>query len=452
MTTLSKPTKKTSPLAQKAIDFYLAQARDSIAAEQDSPMSAFRHSVAERFAQQGLPTRRDEDWQYTPLQTFLNTHYQMSGTSKLGQKSVKAYLPPFDVTHLVFIDGYFSESLSDDLSELQSGMTIEPVKDALDFAAGHQALLAHESQIEAEPFGCLNSLFFDDGLMIQLDAHCCVEHPVLCTYLQTQTEHMNPTRNRVVLEEGASLILIEQYVSLEDDLNAFNNVVTEIELAARAQLNQVVVQDTASPSVHMGLQFVEQSTESLFRSHYVSLGAKLSRHQNYVVMRDEAVESEQSSVCLAQVDQVMDSRTYTEHQAYGGNSRQLHKFVLDDQAVGVFNGMIKVARAAQKTDGQMDHKCLLLSKQAKMDSKPQLEIYADDVKCSHGSASGQISDEQIFYLRARGIGQEDARRLVTQAFLLEPLETVSQSPIREWLADKVLAKLNAQNESIVKES
>jgi Fe-S cluster assembly protein SufD len=443
MTTLSKPIKKPSPLAQSAVDFYLQQAQGLIDAARDVPLGAFRQSVAQRFAQQGFPTRRDEQWQYTPLTAFLQTHYHLSGVAKVDFSQVKRFLPPFQVMHLVFIDGYFSETFSDDLAQLPSGLTIESVKDALDFVSGHQALTSHESLVEAEPFGCLNSLLFDDGVLIQLDAHCVLDRPLLCTYIQSQHQHANTTRNRVVLAQNAQMTLIEQYVTLGEGVNAFNNVVTEMELAESAQLDQVVLQAIDRQGMHFGLQFIEQAKQACFRSHYVGLGAAVSRHHNVVSMRGEHAESMQSSACLAQGNQVMDTRTYTEHQACWGVSRQLHKLVLDEEATGVFNGMIKVARGAQKTDGLMDNKNLLLSKQAQVDAKPQLEIYADDVKCSHGSASGQISDEQIFYLRARGIAEQDARRLVTQAFLLEPLETVRSEPVRHWLADKLIHKLNA---------
>lgn len=442
MTTLSKPMKKHSPVAQKAIDFYLSQAQALNKATPHPTLVAFREEVGARFAAQGFPTRRDEDWKYTPITPFLQTHYAHEGVAKVDESMIKRCLPPFDVMHLVFIDGYFSDRYSDDLSELPRGLNIEPVKDALDFAQGHCGLLSHEEQVQAEPFGCLNSLLFDDGLLIQLDSHCHVERPIFCSYIQTQSQHANTVRNRVVLADGAQMTLIQQHVSLYAEMNAFDNVVTEIVLAERANLQQVIVQDLALQSSYVGLQMVEQAEKSVFNSVYVGVGAALSRHQNRVMMNGEHVESNQSSACLATGKQVMDTRTHTEHQAWWGVSRQLHKLVLDDQAVGVFNGMIKVHQGAQKTDGQMDNKNLLLSNTAQVDSKPQLEIYADDVKCSHGSASGQISNEQIFYLRARGINQADARRLVTQAFLLEPLEAVGSIKTQAWLANKLTKKLN----------
>ena len=444
MTTLSKPMKKSSPVAQKAIDFYLSQVQAINARHPNPALASFRQSVAERFAQQGFPSRRDEDWKYTPVTEFLKTHYTVEGVAQIDPQQIKQYLPPFDVMHLVFIDGYFSERYSDDLSELPRGLSIEPVKDALDFSQGHCSLMTHEDKIQAEPFGCLNSMLFDDGLLIQLDAHCHIERPIFCSYIQTQNQHANTLRNRVVLAQGAQLTLIQQHVSLRPDVNAFDNLVAEIVLAEHANLQQIILQDVSLLSGYFSLQTIDQAEKSVFNSVYVGIGGALSRHQNVLMMQGAHVESNQSSACLATGKQVMDTRTHTEHQAWWGVSRQLHKLVLDDQAVGVFNGMIKVHQGAQKTDGQMDNKNLLLSNTAQVDSKPQLEIYADDVKCSHGSASGQISEEQIFYLRARGINQADARRLVTQAFLLEPLEVIGSPKTQAWLSNKLTHKLNTK--------
>lgn len=443
MTTLSKPIKKNSPLAQKAIDFYLSQAKTLIEKADQPSMASFRQCVADRFEEQGFPTRRDEHWKYTPLTEFLQTHYTIEGVASIDRAQVKSFLPDFEVMHLVFVDGHFSGKFSDDMSDLAAGLTVEAVKDTLDFTAGYQVLMAHEEGIEQEPFGRLNSMLFDDGVVIHVDPHYAVKRPILCTFIQTQDKHANTVRNRISLENGAQMTLIQQHVSLHENLNAFDNVVTEISLAEGAHLNQVVLQDITKQGMYFGLQFVEQSKKSNFRTHFIGLGGAISRHQNFVKMRDERIETEQSSACFANGTQIMDTRTHTEHQAWWGESRQLHSLVLDDQAGGVFDGMIKVHKNGQKTDGQMDNKNLLLSNKAQIDSKPRLEIYADDVKCSHGSASGQINEEQIFYLRSRGISEADARLLITQAFLLEPLETIVSVPLRNWLAAKLTHKLNS---------
>lgn len=443
MTTLSKRTKVNSPVAQKAVDFYLSQAQIQIENSNSPELATYRKAVAESFAESGFPSRRHENWAYTALTGFLNNHYKIGGTSEITKQQVKSFLPSFDVTHLVFVDGHFSGYFSDDLSELEDGITIEAVKDTLDFVSSYQLLMQHEAMLEQEPFGMLNSMLFDDGLMITLEPYRAIERPILCTHIQTQDSHANTIRNRIALGKGAQMTLIQQYVSLNDSINSFDNTLTEISLDENAIFKQIISQDLSPKSTYFGLQFVEQATKSNYSTHYVGLGAELSRHQNYVYMNGEHIETQQSSSCFATGKQVMDTRTFTDHQNVWGVSNQMHKLVLDGEAQGVFDGMIKVSKPGQKTDGIMHNKNLLLSDTARINTKPRLEIYADDVLCSHSATSGQIDENQIFYLRARGFTEDAARRLITQAFLLEPLETIGSESTQNWLATKLIKKLNA---------
>jgi len=242
-----------------------------------------------------------------------------------------------------------------------------------------------------------------------------------------------------VVKENAELTLVEQFVSLIDNtenaaFEACTNVVTVMNLEASARVRQVVLQQQSDFAYYFHNQFIFQSDLSDFNTFYGGLGSQLSRHQNHLFMNGERIENTQNSACLAHKKQVVDSRTNTQHKQVWGASRQLHKYVLADAAVGVFDGMIGVDRQAQKTDGQMDNKNLLLSSAAKMNSKPQLEIYADDVKCSHGCATGQINQEQIFYLQARGISRTKAIEMITKAFLMEPVEMINRADVQQWVA------------------
>jgi len=433
MTTLSKPMKKFSPVAKAAMDYYQSQATRLIQAEGEGyALARFRQAALHHFVEQGFPTRKDEDWQFTPLSNFLKTHYHFNGVSQFDKASIAKIKPPVDAWHLVFVDGYFSEALSDDLAELPKGVSIESGKDALDFEQGFRVFAKHEDEIEQDAFGMLNAMLFDDGVFIELAAHTHLDKPIAISYVQTLKDHANTTRNKIKLGVGAQLQLIEQYVAL-DDACGFENSVCEIELAEQAQMSQVVWQNLPDQAMYFNNQFIDLAEQSQFKTHYAGLGGAISRHQNHIQMAGDRIESEQNSICFARNQQIMDTRTYTGHKAENGLSRQLHKLVLTDQAIGVFNGMIKVDQIAQKTDGMMDNKNLLLSNKAQMNAKPQLEIYADDVKCSHGSASGQISADQIFYLQARGLSKQQARQLVTLAFLMEPLETVSGTATQVWL-------------------
>ncbi len=258
---------------------------------------------------------------------------------------------------------------------------------------------------------------------------------------------MATVRNHVVLEENAEMTLVEQFVSLstDEDFKGCTNVVTEMDIAKSARMKQVLVQQQNHSSYYFNNQFIFQADQSTFNTFYTGLGSLISRHQNHLFMNGEHIENQQNSACLGRGQQTMDSRTNTEHNQVWGKSQQLHKYVLDDSAVGVFDGMIRVDRLAQKTDGQMDNKNLLLSTKAKVDCKPQLEIYADDVKCSHGSATGQINQDQIFYLQARGIPRSKAIKMITQSFLMEPAEGISNANIRQWVMTTLADQLNAKD-------
>ena len=285
-----------------------------------------------------------------------------------------------------------------------------------------------------------------DGFYLQLANNASLELPFFVLHIQTRGNQMSNVRNRIELGENAELTLVERYVSLVDtfedeNLSACTNVVTEIELAKYARFKQVVMQEQNDNAFYFNNQFIDQADNSNFNTFSGALGSQLSRHQNHIFMNGEHIESQQNSACLAKDNQTVDSRTDTQHNDVWGNSQQLHKYVLTDSAVGVFNGMIRVDQKAQKTDGQMDNKNLLLSDFAKMDTKPQLEIYADDVKCSHGSASGQIDKNQIFYLQARGIRRAEAIKMITHAFLLEPAESITNDKVRHWVTDRLSAGL-----------
>ncbi|WP_246261865.1 Fe-S cluster assembly protein SufD [Thiomicrorhabdus cannonii] len=425
--------KKFTPVMQSAMTHY-AQLSDDLNKAESPYLTALRQSAKAQFLEQGFPTRRDEDWGYTKLTDFVQTHFRLQGISHLTQADILPFLPSFGATRIVLVDGWFSESLSDDLSALPKGVTIESFEDLQQVPESAVQLQAHQQDVAQEPFAVMNTMLLNDGVVIQIDKHAVLEMPLFVLHVQTQPNHLSNLRNRITVGEYADVTLVEAYVSLSDDLCALTNVVSEIDIASHARVKQVVLQQQNKQSYYFNNQFVYQAEHSGFNTLYAGLGCVTSRHQNHVYMNGEHIETIQNSACYATGAQTVDSRSYTEHNQEHGFSQQLHKYVLDGEAVGVFNGMIKVARAAQKTDGQMDNKNLLLSDSAQMDTKPQLEIYADDVKCSHGSATGQINKEQIFYLQARGIPRPQAVRMITEAFLLEPVEVVSHGAIREWVA------------------
>lgn len=437
--------KKFSPAVRAAMDHYTQLSDDLNKACDNANFVELRQTAKAQFLEQGFPGRRDEDWGYTKLTDFVQTHYRLEGITHLELSDIQPFLPKYPALRIVMIDGWFSENLSDDLSELPAGVAIEALKDMAEIPSINQVLNQHHTEIEKEPFAVLNTMLLSDGYYMQVSRNSALELPVFVLHIQTENGHLSNLRNRIEIEENAEITLVESYVTLAgetDSFSGFTNVVTEIDIAANARVKQVVLQQQAQASYYFNNQFIYQGEQSTLNTLYASTGSITSRHQNHLQMDGEHIESIQNSACYATGKQTVDSRTYTEHNQVAGFSQQLHKYVLDGEAVGVFDGMIKVAQAAQKTDGQMDNKNLLLSDKAQMDTKPQLEIYADDVKCSHGSATGKINEDQVFYLQARGIPKSRAVRMITEAFLLEPLEDVSNDEIRQWVANALSNALN----------
>lgn len=442
-----KIIRKISPMAKQAVDHYIEQSLLLNAAFANDKVIAGRQRAQAIFAEQAFPTLKDEDWKYTKLTGFVQNRFESLGKHSLKLDDLHAFLPPYAVTKIVFVDGWFSEELSDDLSVLPKGVSFESTRDVFEVPGATDQLFRHEEIINKTPFGVLNSLLMADGYYLQISANTVLETPVFVLYIQSQGNQMATVRNHVVLEENAEMTLVEQFVSLSADesFKGCTNVVTEMDIGKSARMKQILVQQQNHSSYYFNNQFIFQADQSTFNTFYTGLGSFISRHQNHLFMNGEHIESQQNSACLGRGHQTMDSRTNTEHNQVWGKSQQLHKYVLDDSAVGVFDGMIRVDRLAQKTDGQMDNKNLLLSTKAKVDCKPQLEIYADDVKCSHGSATGQINQDQIFYLQARGIRRAKAIEMITQSFLMEPAEAISNANIRQWVMTTLANQLNAKD-------
>lgn len=428
---------KMSPAARQFLDKLMALSESLNAQTEAETLIEKRRQAQQHLLANGLPTRKDEDWQYTSIQSLLQQDFSLHSADTaetLTLDQIKPYLPDLQTIRLVFVDGVFSEALSAGFDFIPDGLSIE--------MAEADAIQTVGLADGADAFQWVNELLLDQGLSLRLEANTLLDVPLQLLYIQTQTGRVLNPRLQLSVGAASQLQLIQQFVSLSDQTTTWINGLAQMEVAESAIFKQVVLQDLNQHSYYFQHQTLQQAASSQIETTYVALGALLSRHHSRVTQTGDMTETSQNSIGLGHGQQLIDSRTDTRHHAVNGQSRQLHKLVLDDQSRGVFSGMIEVARGAQKTDGQMDNKNLLLSRQAKVDAKPQLEIYADDVKCSHGCSAGQIDEDQIFYAQARGIGREDAVQLITQAFLLEPLEMLSQLEIKSWLTARILRKLS----------
>lgn len=388
-------------------------------------LKEIRQAAQDKIWQTGLPTRKDENWQYTSIIPMLKQSFAPATPCKV--ESIEAFLPPFDVLPIVIVDGVYQPQFTQAFSK------------GTEVIWQQAEMPATESELV---FEVLNDLMLTHSLKIKQAKHTWSDLPIFVLHLQTQPNQLSNLRTVIELEEMAELTVIERHVSLNEDA-AWVNAVSDIQLAKEAKFKQVIYQTLNSQSFYFANQRIQQVENSNFETLAVLLGGQIARHQNRLHMLGEHCESHQHSIAFGEGSQTIDSRTETYHDVPNCDSNQLHKFVLKDKAKGVFDGMIYVARDAQKTDGLMDNRNLILSKDASMNTKPKLEIYADDVKCSHGCASGQMDDNQVFYMQARGIRKEAAYKLITQAFLLEPLEEISNEQVQHWLSGELTEKLHS---------
>ncbi len=336
---------------------------------------------------------------------------------------------PFEAYCLHFHNGQFVPIYP----ALPQGVQVMTLMEA--FARGEDDhLLGKYINLSQYPFAALNTAYLEEGLFIRIERGVCLSRPLALLFHAVGDGCLANVRNLIVMEEGAQAELLEYYFGGEEtNLRYFNNSVNEIYLGAGAVLNHYKLQDEAKQAVHMALSCVRIKKNGAYKGFCLQKGAALCRNETLIRLLEENAKAEANAAYLANGQMTADTTTDIEHLAEKTYSSQLIKGVVDDKAKGVFQGKIQIARDAQKTEGRQLHKALLLSDTAEVDAKPELEIYADDVKCSHGAASGELDREQLFYLRSRGIGEDEARRMLIDAYLSDVIDRVDHLEIRDWL-------------------
>jgi Fe-S cluster assembly protein SufD len=290
------------------------------------------------------------------------------------------------------------------------------------------------------PFSALNTALFQDGAVVSVQPGVVVASPIRLVFLAGASGAPIAAHPRVLVVAGANsqLRLVEDFTAAAPDAGNFTNVVSEILLGEGAVVDHYRLQREAPGAFHVGLTYVQVGRSASASSHAVAVGGRIARHEAVAVLAGQGADCTLNGLYLAGGTQLLDNHTEIDHATPNGTSHELYKGVLDGRARGVFNGRIRVRPDAQKTDAKQTNKTLLLSDEAQINTKPQLEIFANDVKCTHGATVGQLSQEALFYLRARGIGVEDARSLLIRAFALDVLSRIRVEPVRAEL-DRLLA-------------
>jgi Fe-S cluster assembly protein SufD len=352
---------------------------------------------------------------------------------------------------LVFVNGFFSAKLSS-IKPVSGGVRIENLASALaKDSALIEKYLGKYAHTASNTFAALNQAFFTDGAFIFVPKGVEVAEPVQLIYISSAKnsgETILP-RNLVIAEANSKLTVVESYIST-GNVAYFTNAVTEILAGDNAKVEHVKLQDEAASAYHIATIAGEFGRASNVTVHSFALGAKLSRTNIRTKLVGEGLECILNGLYLTKDEQLADHHMIVEHAQPHCASHEYFNGILDDKSKGVFHGRILVQQIAQKTDAKQTNKNLLLSDDATADTKPQLEIYADDVKCTHGATIGQLNDESIFYLRSRGIGRENARRMLIHAFAGEIIERIKCVPAREVLDKLVWDRLEANHHLVEK--
>ncbi|MDR3456139.1 MAG: Fe-S cluster assembly protein SufD [Verrucomicrobiae bacterium] len=400
------------------------------------------------FAADGFPTLQDEDWRFTNVAPIAKLNFQFAAPvavngaeSKALDASVFTQLPGH---RLVFVNGFYSAKLSS-LKPVTGGVRIESLAAALAKDAAliekHLGQYAHTAN---NAFAALNQAYFSDGAFVHVPEGVTVAEPVQLIYLSS-AKHSGETilpRNLVIAGANSKLTVVESYLSTAN-VAYFTNAVTEILAGENAAVEHIKLQDEAPGAYHIATIAGEFGRASNVSVHSFALGAKLSRNNIRTKLAGEGLECILNGLYLTRDEQLADHHMIVEHAQPHCASHEYFNGILDDKSRGVFHGRILVRQIAQKTDAKQTNKNLLLSDDATADTKPQLEIYADDVKCTHGATIGQLNDESIFYLRSRGLDTETAKRMLIHAFAGEIIERIQCAPAREVIDKLVWDRLEA---------
>ncbi len=418
---------------------------------------AYRQSAFDQFQEAGFPTRRHENWKYTDVSRITKTGFVPADASHNVIQAADLDKLKFNAENsheLVFINGQYSSEYSN-IGSLNDKVIVGSLREALSNTPELiEASLNKCVDSQHHIFAALNTAFFNDGAFIYVPDNVVIEEPIVIYFISSCGEQSLTTtpRNLIIMGKNAQANVIESFHGLTDVVS-FTNTITEIETAEGAILEHYKVQQENTESFHIGGTHLKLHRNSRVESHSISLGGAIVRNDIVTDLAGEGAEIILNGLYMGNGRQHVDNHTLVNHSKPNTRSDENYRGVLDGRAQGVFNGKVIVHKDAQKTEAAQSNANLLLSDHAEIDTKPELEIYADDVKCSHGATVGQLDKNMLFYLRSRGLDEETAKSLLTFAFADEVISRIKFAPVREQLefnvggrlpdADLIKANLNS---------
>lgn len=405
-----------------------------------------REESIKKFTELNFPTKKDEEWKYTDVSPILKQNFVPAlflENPVLSKEEIKKYLfAGFDFHLITFVNGIFIEDLSD-LNKLQKGVIVgslnKLINEKPDLIKNYLNNLSNIDNV----FNALNNIYAIDGLVIITDENVIIDKPFQVLFLNGSNENqiLSTPKNLIVAGKNSQLSVIVNFYGLGNKIY-FTNSVTEIFIDDNAVVDYYKIQDEKDDSYHIEKIQVEQKSNCIFNQYNLSFGGGLARNDINSFLNGEYNETHYYGLYLAKGKQHIDNHTFVDHAKPNCVSNELYKGILDDNSHGVFNGKIIVRANAQKTNAYQQNKTILLSKNAKVDTKPQLEIFADDVKCTHGATVGHLDEEAEFYIRSRGVPQELAKSILIRAFAYDVIDNIKIEPLREQINHKIFEHLH----------
>jgi Fe-S cluster assembly protein SufD len=408
-----------------------------------SGIKDLKQKAISRFETLGFPTAKNEEWKYTNVAGLLGNKFDVSTDEfHLGKNDVQQFISEeANSIFLVFENGKLNKKLSQ-LSALPAGVLAGSIYEYQD----HPALktnLGKIAQFSDEGFAALNTAMFHDGAFVYAEKNIVFDKTIQLVFINDarRSTVVSYPRNLIVAEPGSSIRINESYFSVKSINPAFCNPVSEVLIDENAAVEYCKIQSENENDFHIDYTFATLKKDSNFNIHTITTGGKITRNNLRIALQDKNANAYLNGLYVLSGESHVDNHTVVDHASPHCYSNELYKGVLDDKSQGIFNGKILVRKDAQKTNAFQSNKNILISDNASMNAKPQLEIFADDVKCSHGATTGQLDQEALFYLRSRGIGKELSQALLTIAFAGEVLDKITDEPVREKLREFIHSKL-----------
>jgi len=401
-----------------------------------------RQEAFARFAETGFPTTHDEDWRFTSVAAVANTQFELGISARIDEKQLEAFGTSDFACRLVFVNGHFASELSR-LPDLSKGVWVRNLAKDIDSAEGAvEDFFGKDLDFQRDPLAALNTALFEDGISVEIQPGIIAENPIYALFVTVPgvTPTMNHPRNLIVAHENSQVTVVEDYVSLGEGIT-FSNAATELVAGDNAHVSHYMIVREGEQAYNFSTLRIQQGRHANVATHSLLLSGALVRNNVHPVLAGEGSECLINGLFMANGRQHMDNYMLVEHASPHCDSRQFYNGILNGQSHGVFHGRIIVHKDAQKTDAKQTNRNLLLSDDAQIDTKPQLEIYADDVKCTHGATIGQFDDNALFYLRSRGLAEAAARHLLLLAFANECLDRMNSPQLRDHLEKLVVAGL-----------